>query len=934
MRSIYLNVGCGAKPISGFVNIDLGPGGDIRLDVRAGLPFPSDSVAGIVCEHFIEQLTQAEGINFLRECRRVLADGACLRLTTPDLDELVRRYNSSDGLSAEELAPGYDWLNSRCEMLNLAFREWAPRWLYNEEALNRMAHAAGLTVSRRRAKGESSDPRLRGRDSHTAEDMALEYVKTLPATDEASPLVSILIPAYRARFFRAALESALQQTYLHTEIIVGDDSPTGEIGAIVAEYKGRHVALRCISGHVGPVDNHLRCLAEARGEYIKYLNDDDLLHPDCVRRLADCLRQYPSVTLVTSHRQCIDEQGQPLPDITATHRPVFQDSWIEGVSAINVMLSLDVNYLGEPTTVMFRRRDAQSFKPSMYHLLGRRNRPGDQRIWTNLLGRGDLIYLVDTLAYFRLHSNQQQRSPEYRAEIAEGMKQLRFDAARLGFLQPPEPYRLRARPLRLQPGMADTQAKEGASISALERARRALHEVPDDVSLVVDYGYQLLQAGQLDAARRAFVKATVFGPQYSPAYRHLAAVLVGLGRNPEAETAVRRALELNPNDGEAKALLASLTASLHLPAGYQNVIGDGEYLAVGQEFLGHFTNLGGLRPTDKVLDVGCGFGRMAHALTHYLAPTGSYDGIEIVAGEVDWCRKNITSRYPNFAFHHADIANRHYNPTGKTPATAYRFPFADDTFDFILLTSVFTHMLPADVTNYFKEIQRVLKPNGRGLITFFLYPEAEGALDFEATRLRFSFVYSNFRIKSQDDPEAAVAYVEPFILDLFGEFGLEVDLPIYHGKWSGNKAGSSYQDIVVFHKKEKAALPAAPSLVAATPSTVLAYLRQAKMQLEAGDGAGACQALEQALSLMPDEPELIVIYGNILAQTGSLEMARAQYVKASVLAPGYAPAHKNLALTLARMGKTAEAEAAVRRALALTPEDSEAQAVLAALTQG
>src|SRR5215212_241626 len=44
-------------------------------------------------------------------------------------------------------------------------------------------------------------------------------------------------------------------------------------------------------------------------------------------------------------------------------------------------------------------------------------------------------------------------------------------------------------------------------------------------------------------------------------------------------------------------------------------VGDGNYRAIGTEYLGHYVRIGGLKPTDRVLDIGCGIGRMAVPLT-------------------------------------------------------------------------------------------------------------------------------------------------------------------------------------------------------------------------------------------------------------------------------------------------------------------------------
>ncbi len=81
-----------------------------------------------------------------------------------------------------------------------------------------------------------------------------------------------------------------------------------------------------------------------------------------------------------------------------------------------------------------------------------------------------------------------------------------------------------------------------------------------------------------------------------------------------------------------------------------------------------FRDLGGLKRNDRVLDVGCGIGRMAGPLTAYLSRKGSYEGFDIVPHGIEWCTANITRRFPRFRFQLADIRNKWYNANGRTGA--------------------------------------------------------------------------------------------------------------------------------------------------------------------------------------------------------------------------------------------------------------------------
>lgn len=238
------------------------------------------------------------------------------------------------------------------------------------------------------------------------------------------------------------------------------------------------------------------------------------------------------------------------------------------------------------------------------------------------------------------------------------------------------------------------------------------------------------------------------------------------------------------------------------PPEWMIFVGGGDFKTIGEEFVNYFVEPGGLKWGDRVLDVGCGIGRMAVPLTHYLKNGGSYDGIDIVRQGIKWCGKKITSRYPNFRFHLADIFNCAYNPTGKIIAAEYQFPFQDESFNFIFLTSVFTHMLPQDMEHYFSEINRLLNAGGRCFITFFLLnDESLKMMDAGKSSLDFKFCLDTCRIKDEDVPEAAVAYYEKYIRELFDTHNLNILAPIRYGSWCGREYFLSYQDIIIAVKR-------------------------------------------------------------------------------------------------------------------------------------
>ena len=219
--------------------------------------------------------------------------------------------------------------------------------------------------------------------------------------------------------------------------------------------------------------------------------------------------------------------------------------------------------------------------------------------------------------------------------------------------------------------------------------------------------------------------------------------------------------------------------------------GHSDFVDTGDEFLGHFTSYGGLEPDEAVLEVGCGIGRMARPLTTFLSAEGSYVGFDVNREAVGWCRRRY-ARFDNFAFHVADLYNRRYNPRGAHGATEYRFPYDDGRFDFVVLTSVLTHLLEAEAEHYLGECARVLAPGGRIFATFFLLNDESRALIREGrSALEFLDPDDHVAVVDADLPEEAVAYDEGWVRER-----LDV-AEIKYGSWCGRDEFASFQDLVL-----------------------------------------------------------------------------------------------------------------------------------------
>jgi SAM-dependent methyltransferase len=224
--------------------------------------------------------------------------------------------------------------------------------------------------------------------------------------------------------------------------------------------------------------------------------------------------------------------------------------------------------------------------------------------------------------------------------------------------------------------------------------------------------------------------------------------------------------------------------------------GRSDFVGSGDEALTHLIELGGLQPGHAVLDVGCGVGRIARPLAGYLSGEGSYDGFDVNRDGVGWCRRRY-ARQRNFHFRVADVYNRRLNPRGRHAVAGYRFPYEDARFDFVILTSVLTHLLESETDHYLAETARVLRPGGRALATFFLLDdESRAAIAAGRSGLAFLDPQEHVAVISDDLPEEAVAYDAGWVRERLTDHGLSA-VSVTPGTWSGREDGAAFQDVVV-----------------------------------------------------------------------------------------------------------------------------------------
>lgn len=234
--------------------------------------------------------------------------------------------------------------------------------------------------------------------------------KILVDTPE-KPLVSIMIPTYnRPVLFERTLQSALAQTYENVEIIINDNSTDNRTEQLMKKYLCdrrvryyRNQEAKCKADNFAPFEQ------QAMGSMLQWCMDDDLLAPNKLAIMVQVLRDNPEITLVTSRRNFIDGDDniikqEKMLDIT--------DEYVgySGKALGRVILLDECNFIGEPSAVLFRRKD-------LTHHYWRADSKGlltisDVAMWLELLERGDCVIFRDPLSSYRRHDQQEGQQPD------------------------------------------------------------------------------------------------------------------------------------------------------------------------------------------------------------------------------------------------------------------------------------------------------------------------------------------------------------------------------------------------------------------------------------------------------------------------------------------------------------------------------------------
>jgi glycosyltransferase involved in cell wall biosynthesis len=208
------------------------------------------------------------------------------------------------------------------------------------------------------------------------------------------PELSVCIPTYNAaHFLPDAIGSVMRQGLTDFEIVIVDNDSQDGTETLVHSLANERIRYFRNETNMGPHESFKRCLAEARGEFVKYLCADDVLLHGVLQKQMEVLRSRPEVSLVSCNMFVTG------PDLHIERLWTFFPGSCRASRVKNACLSGLANYIGGPSNFMFRRaRSGNLLFETRYKAVG------DLKLALQLLEQGDYANIDEAGHLYRRHS--------------------------------------------------------------------------------------------------------------------------------------------------------------------------------------------------------------------------------------------------------------------------------------------------------------------------------------------------------------------------------------------------------------------------------------------------------------------------------------------------------------------------------------------------
>jgi glycosyltransferase involved in cell wall biosynthesis len=223
-------------------------------------------------------------------------------------------------------------------------------------------------------------------------------------------LVSVVVPTHdHEGFVRETLDSVFAQTYTDLQVIVSDDASSDGTARVVREEYGDRVDLLAGEENVGISRNFNRALGAVRGEYVAWLDGDDLMRPDRIERQVRALEQRPDAAGCVGDAEILE-----WPSGRVAGRFSTLTNGTPGVRSGGIEVMFDPNYAMLPSVSLLRTRciPAHGFDERIPVL-------NDWLFHIEVFRQGPVVGIDDVLGSYRRHGGNVTASADTIARSVE-----------------------------------------------------------------------------------------------------------------------------------------------------------------------------------------------------------------------------------------------------------------------------------------------------------------------------------------------------------------------------------------------------------------------------------------------------------------------------------------------------------------------------------
>ena len=221
---------------------------------------------------------------------------------------------------------------------------------------------------------------------------------TKPSLSQQNPLVSVIIGNYNYGYFLAeAIESVLQQTYRHFELIVVDDGSTDNSREVIESYGEQVVAI--FQPNKGQGEAFNVGITKAQGEIICFLDADDYYHPDKLNKIVSGFCNHPQWVQISHGRFAVDREGKIIGSGSKTHN--------QG-NVSHLLLRWGRYAMAITSALAYRRQVLEAVLP----IPTTRNEAADTYLTAVVPFYGEVGCIDEPLMFYRIHGKNLQARTE------------------------------------------------------------------------------------------------------------------------------------------------------------------------------------------------------------------------------------------------------------------------------------------------------------------------------------------------------------------------------------------------------------------------------------------------------------------------------------------------------------------------------------------